>query len=338
MRATRVPPIAAVREGAALERARAGAAPIAGAVLLVVAAALLGYARSTGNRLGSGSSLLALAVGALRADLGHGRLSRRGSSPALATVVGCPARSLRRRRRPARRENAVRNPAAHGLDRGGADDRPRARLVRRRARQGRARLDEQRDARAGQRRLGRHARRTAGRRFPAAGRRRGREGAGRDALDVDPRRPRPDGKTQVNVDGVDPKTVAGLYNFKWKRGSSTRRSRARRRRRSREASFAKSNDLTLGDAFMLRTPAGKPMHLHVVGVFQPPTLYELLGGVVVCQQAFDRDFAAAAEPVHADRRHVVAGRARAGARAFPDTKVRDRGRVREEPVVLDSTC
>jgi hypothetical protein len=46
-----------------------------------------------------------------------------------------------------------------------------------------------------------------------------------------------------------------------------------------------------GEAFTIRTPAGEPRHLRVVGVFQPPRLYELLGAIVISKDAFDRKFA-----------------------------------------------
>src|SRR2546426_8215083 len=50
--------------------------------------------------------------------------------------------------------------------------------------------------------------------------------------------------------------------------------------RSVKESFAKKNNLALGDRFVLLSPSGDPMSLRVVGFFQPPRIAELLGGVV----------------------------------------------------------
>ena len=154
-----------------------------------LAALLLGYA-VTGDRLGSGSSLLALAFGALALISRHGRRrvaarrrARGGARLALARFGGAAGR--------ARVGERGAQPAAHGIHGRGADDRHRARLVRRRARQGRARLDEQRDHGAVPGAVDRHVEeRLVG--LPDRRRRRRREGAGRDAGRVDPRRPRAD--------------------------------------------------------------------------------------------------------------------------------------------------
>jgi putative ABC transport system permease protein len=46
----------------------------------------------------------------------------------------------------------------------------------------------------------------------------------------------------------------------------------------------------VGDTFTLRSPAGEPVRLTVAGIFQPPRVMEVLGGVVISQAAFDRTF------------------------------------------------
>ena len=155
------PPIAAARE-----RRRRRAAPAAGADRRRRAARargwrLLGYA-VPGDRLGSGTSLLALAVGALALLSGTAGVASRLVA-ALAGVVGWPSRRLRRRRRPARLAERRPQPAAHRVDGRRADDRPRARLVRRRARQGRARLDRPTRSSSSSPPTGSSRRRTAGR-------------------------------------------------------------------------------------------------------------------------------------------------------------------------------
>ena len=138
-----------------------------------VAALLLGYAvYRRPARLGR--SLLALAVGTLRSSRGSPASRRASSAPRAA--VGWPVAAVRRRRGPAGVARTPSQPGAHRRDRCGADDRPRARLVRRRARQGRARLDQQRDRRTSSRAtVDRDVEeRLVG--LPDRGRRRGRDG------------------------------------------------------------------------------------------------------------------------------------------------------------------
>jgi putative ABC transport system permease protein len=129
------------------------------------------------------------------------------------------------------------------------------------------------------------------------------------------------GDTQVNVNGVDPKTVAGLYHFEWKRGSTdaTLTALASGGALVKE-SFAKRNGLELGEQFTLRGSSGRPVHLRVAGFFQPPRIAELLGGVVVSQQAFAKAFPRAQDQFTLiDGTPTQAGLERALA-AFPDTK------------------
>src|SRR5207302_1400330 len=76
----------------------------------------------------------------------------------------------------------------------------------------------------------------------------------------------------------------------------------------------------VGDAFTLRSPAGKPVRLTVAGIFQPPQVMEVLGGVVVSRQAFDRTFTRRSNSLTLiDGSPTQAGLDRALA-AFPDAK------------------
>ncbi|TML50950.1 MAG: ABC transporter permease, partial [Actinobacteria bacterium] len=108
LRATRVPPIAAVREGAVIQRKKR-LGPVAGVVLFGIASALIAYA-TLGGHLGSGKSLLALAGGTLLGLLGVA-----GFAPvlvtALAAVVGIPARRFGGAAGRLATDNATRNSA-----------------------------------------------------------------------------------------------------------------------------------------------------------------------------------------------------------------------------------
>src|SRR4029079_11017589 len=92
IRATRVPPIAAVREGASLPRSRFGRyMPWVAGVVVVLALALLARAMFT-DELGTGDRLLSIAGGVLLLFLGVAMLSSTVVRP-IARLVGLPARS-----------------------------------------------------------------------------------------------------------------------------------------------------------------------------------------------------------------------------------------------------
>src|SRR5581483_9126753 len=249
VRATRVAPIYAAK-GGVLQRVRSRRATIVGAALLAAAVLLLGYA-VTGNRLGSGSSLLALAAGALALISGAAGVASRLVS-SLARVLGWPSRRF--------------GGAAGALASAHAAGVTKASSIR----------------------------------------------ADRGLI----------GKTQVNVDGVDPATIGGLYHFEWKDGSSDRTLQQLADGGAIvKQSFAKKNHIALGDRFVLLSPSGEPVSLQAVGFYQPPRIAEVLGGVVIDQQTFDTTFPRAqngltlldGKPTKAGLEHVLA--------AFPDTKV-----------------
>jgi putative ABC transport system permease protein len=59
----------------------------------------------------------------------------------------------------------------------------------------------------------------------------------------------------------------------------------------------------------------------VVGVFQPPRLYELLGGIVISQQAFDRSFARPSNSLTLIDGPVSRSALERSLAAFPDTNI-----------------
>jgi putative ABC transport system permease protein len=123
------------------------------------------------------------------------------------------------------------------------------------------------------------------------------------------------------VNGVDPKTIAGLYRFDWKQGSDATLAKLDGDGALVKRSFANKHHLRMGESFTLRTPAGKPLRLRVVGVFQPPRLYELLGGIVISQQAFDRNFARPGNSLTLIDGEVSKPALERSLASYPDTKV-----------------
>ena len=317
VRATRVPPIAAVREGAILER-RKRLGPIAGVVLFAVAMTLIAYA-TLGGHLGSGKGLLALAGGTL-----IGLLGVAGFAPALVTslakVVGFPARTFGGPAGQLASSNAVRNPARtastaaalmiglalvsfvavlgkglHGSVNRALHEQVSADWV----------VSSKNGWSAFTAAAGAAAEKTPGITHSTSI----RSDRGRIA------------DANATVNGVDPKTVAGLYNFTWKEGSDATLAKLEGNGALVKKSFANKHDLHVGDAVTLRTPSGKPIHLNVVGVFQPPRLYELLGGVVISKETFDRNFARPGNQLTLIDGNVSREALQRSLASFPDTKI-----------------
>jgi putative ABC transport system permease protein len=317
LRATRVPPIAAVREGAVLARRRR-LGPIAGVVLFGISMALIAYA-TLGGHLGSGRGLLSLAGGTL-----IGLLGVAGFAPALVTaltkVLGYPARTIGGPAGQLASSNAVRNPArtastAAALMIGLALVSFVAVLGKGLQGSVQKALHEQVNADwVVSSKNGWSA-------FTAAAGAAAEHAPGiARSTSIRSDRGRVD-NANATVNGVDPQTVAGLYHFEWKQGSGASLAKLDGDGALVKRSFAKKHHLRMGQALTVRTPAGKPLHLRIVGVFQPPRLYELLGGIVISQRAFDQNFERPGNSLTLiDGTVSKSGLERALA-AYPDTKV-----------------
>ena len=58
-------------------------------------------------------------------------------------------------------------------------------------------------------------------------------------------------------------------------------------RRSSTRKFAEDNDIAVGDTIAILTPSDKTLDQRVVGLYEPPPFYPLLGGVSVTTETFD---------------------------------------------------
>ena len=151
IRATRVPPISAVREGAVLPASpHAHRRPyVAGAVMLLGLAVIVqGLFASSG----AGSVLVLLGAGTLLLFIGVALVSSYVVRP-LASVVGRPARALGGAAGRLAVANSVRNTSRTAATDSGVDDRPRADRLRRDPRRRPAQLDQRRARQAGHGRL-----------------------------------------------------------------------------------------------------------------------------------------------------------------------------------------
>jgi putative ABC transport system permease protein len=329
IRATRVPPIAAVREGAELTR-RKRRTPIIGFGLFATSVALVLWG-VTGGHIGSTDHLLAVAFGGLLGLLGVALFASR-LVEALAFVVGMPSRRFGGAAGRLASENAKRNPGrtaatagalmiglalvsfvsvlAQGVH-GSVDNAIRSQF----------RSDFVVTSQNGW---------TP---FPV--------GAG-DALAKVPgvtqaTSIRNDrglvGKRQATVNSIDPKTIGGMYHFEWQHGADAAVAQLDGHGALLKKAFANGNNLHVGDTFTLKTSALKPLRLKVLAIFEPPRLAEMLGGVVISQEAFDRNFP---RPLNAFT--LVSGPVSSDAleqavASYPDAKVQ----TRDEFVKLQSS-
>ena len=227
--------------------------------------------------------MLGIAGGAFGIFIGLAVIAPRLVRP-LAHLVGLPQPGSAARR-PARAGERDSQPRPDGLDRGGADDRAHARLVRGRLRQGPARERREALREAARHEPRDHLAERLGHR-PAWRRRSAAEAAGvssASSIRGDQRQARRRrGGRQRRRPGDDRRA----YNFEWVEGSP------RRSRRSPGATPSSARArATSATRSSLLTPAGKRARAKVRGVYRKHgDLDQLLGQVVLSQATFDAGF------------------------------------------------
>jgi putative ABC transport system permease protein len=293
VRATRVPPLAAVRE------TQGGGVPplswrlTAVAVATVaVAASALGYG-VLGSGIGAGVRVLLTVGGALGLFVGIAMVAPRLVRP-LASVLGRPSQWLGGASGRLARQNAVRNPGrtaatAAALMIGLTLATFAAVVGQGLVASGESAVREQlrTDHVVVAADVWEHLPAAIGRNVAAAP---GVELA--SSVRSDQVRVR---GSEQTVSGVDPATIASAYRFEWQTGSdATLRSLGRTGAVVR-SDFAEHESLSVGDPLVLNTPTGRSIHVAVRGIFSPPELDPLLGAVVIPQQLFDSSFALPAD-------------------------------------------
>jgi putative ABC transport system permease protein len=98
------------------------------------------------------------------------------------------------------------------------------------------------------------------------------------------------GEKEVDVSGVDPATIDGLYRFTWKEGSAGSLRQLGRDGALVRADLAEQQDLAVDDRIRVLTASGKTSEYVVRGVIDPARFDSLLGHVVISQSAFDATF------------------------------------------------
>ncbi|HEX8104771.1 MAG TPA: FtsX-like permease family protein [Solirubrobacteraceae bacterium] len=324
LRATRVPPIAAVREGAVLPAARHGRLrSFAGAVLLLAGFALLAQGMFGGG--GTTAVLQALGAGIVLVFLALAMVAG-GMVRPLAAVAGWPSRHLGGSSGRLASGNAARNPARTASTAaalmiglalvtfvatlgGGLKDSTKGAVERQVTADYVMTSDE--DPQFGT--------------FPAAAGDRLAAAPGVTvASSVRRDLARIHGKTEF-VAGVDPATIAQVYDFAWRRGSDASLA-GLRGGAIVDTNYAADHDLRIGSPVRLDTPTGESLRLTVKATYHPPQADPLFRGLVIAREDFDRAFAHAANGftfarVQGGAAPATTRRLQAAIAAFPEADV-----------------
>ena len=92
------------------------------------------------------------------------------------------------------------------------------------------------------------------------------------------------------ITGVDPATIARFYTFKWTSGSERALGQLGTDGALVTKSYAKGEHLKVGSSVSVTTPSGAKHTLIVRGIYDPPSANQLLGDVSMSQRAFDKAF------------------------------------------------
>lgn len=94
----------------------------------------------------------------------------------------------------------------------------------------------------------------------------------------------------ARVAGVDPATIAATMEFRWTQGSDRALALLGGDGAVLQRDFAADHDLGLGSSFRVATAPGKALTLKVKGIYAPPRFDPVLAPIAISQQAFDSSF------------------------------------------------
>ena len=97
------------------------------------------------------------------------------------------------------------------------------------------------------------------------------------------------GKEQ-DVTGVDPATIARFYRFDWTDGSNAALARLGSGGALVTQTYADDHDLKVGDTLPMQTASGDKLRVAVGGIYDPPEIEQMLGPISIGRQAFDKAF------------------------------------------------
>jgi putative ABC transport system permease protein len=93
-----------------------------------------------------------------------------------------------------------------------------------------------------------------------------------------------------DVTGVDPATIARFYKFNWTDGSDAAVRRLDTNGALVTQTYADDRDITVGDPLSIRTASGDNRTVVVRGIYDPPEIEQMLGPISIGLQAFDAVF------------------------------------------------
>jgi putative ABC transport system permease protein len=92
------------------------------------------------------------------------------------------------------------------------------------------------------------------------------------------------------ISGIDPATIADFYKFEWSAGSEDALRELGADGAIVTKDYAETEHLKLGAGVSLTTPAGDERSLVVRGIYDPPKAKQLLGSISMTQHGFDEAF------------------------------------------------
>jgi putative ABC transport system permease protein len=97
------------------------------------------------------------------------------------------------------------------------------------------------------------------------------------------------GKEQ-DVSGVDPATIARFYTFEWTDGSEAAVAQLAAGGALVTQTYADDQDVAVGERLSIQTASGDKLAVVVRGIYDPPEIEQMLGPIAIGQQAFDKVF------------------------------------------------
>ena len=95
---------------------------------------------------------------------------------------------------------------------------------------------------------------------------------------------------EKDVTGVDPATIARFYDFDWTDGSNAAVAQLGADGALVTQAYADDRDLAVGDPLSIQTASGDKAAVVVRGIYDPPEIEPMLGAITIGRQAFDEVF------------------------------------------------
>jgi putative ABC transport system permease protein len=287
--ATRVAPIAAVREGSVLPPSKVSRrSPIIGGLVFLAAVAVLLYASFADLKVGDALSLLG--IGCLLLFIAASLNAARLVKP-LAGALGAPVRRFGGGPGKLAAENSTRNPARTA--RTAAALMIGLGLVALVATLGQGLRESDKESLS--RQVTADYVLTSENGFdtfaPSAADAAATAPGVDSATSIREERAKVFGKTE-RVDGVEP-AISGVLNLNWVTGSDATLGQLGSDGAILEKDYAKKHHVGVGDSFQITTPAGRRVTLRVAGIQTPRTIDKLdplLSKIVIARVAFDQSF------------------------------------------------